>query len=361
MLITFDDVLIVPNFSTVRTRKDVLLTTYFKGIGNILPIMSANMDSVTNDVMANAMRDEGAIGALHRFMSIEDNVAMYKRSPANVFCSIGATVMEYERWEALFNAGCRNFIIDVAHGASVQAADTLCAIIKHGTMADHMNLVVGNFATGESLKDFIWYCKEQYNINIEKLTNIQMFYKVGIGPSPVCSTRTVTGCGYGQISAIQYVRSVTSQYIIADGGMATSGDIAKAFAAGADMVMLGSMLAGTTETPGDIYNENGFNLSTSDERYLKDAIIYKNAYKKYRGSASLASYEAQGKVADHRTPEGVEKLVPYKGLLKDVLGSITAGLASSFSYVGAFNPIEFKHKAKLAVISGNSHKEGLTR
>lgn len=182
----------------------------------------------------------------------------------------------------------------------------------------------------------------------------------------MCTTRVVTGCGYPQISAIQEIRAVTHRPIIADGGIKSSGDVAKALAAGADLVMLGGLLAGTDETPGEIVNEHQHKVDLVNlvakptSLYQDNYFIHPSTslYKKYRGSASKESYEVQGKIASHRSPEGVSTLVPYKGPVANVVQQIEAGLKSAMSYVGARHLERFKETAKLIQISQAGYREG---
>jgi IMP dehydrogenase len=191
--------------------------------------------------------------------------------------------------------------------------------------------------------------------------------KVGVGPGSVCSTRVQTGNGVPQLTAIMECRAAVDDYhksntssmrptIIADGGIRTSGDIAKALAAGATAVMLGNMLSGTEETPGEVL------AFETNNGYLRYYANYKEApealwHKKYRGSASLDSYKVQNKVASHRAPEGEATLVKYKGPVKNVLQTISGGLKSAFSYVNARNIDEFRENATLVRVTTNGASE----
>jgi len=371
-LLTFDDVLITPKFSTITSRKDVDLTSSPDGLPYLrLPIISANMDSVTGPEMARAMLKGGGIGCLHRFCSIEDNVTMFKDSylveprdrmgPQLPMVSIGLGNAELERAEALSHAGAYTVVIDVAHGASMSVVNQVKELRK--LFKKDLSIIVGNFATADSVEDFMHHLDGGYEIE---------GIKVGIGPGSACSTRTQTGCGYPQLSAILEISEVlfdTNISVIADGGMKNSGDVAKALAAGAHMVMSGSFFAGTDESPGEkVWKSKGFyypeksvypvrmtdGLQVLDKTYPIDLP----AFKKYRGSASKESYEAQGKEAQWRTAEGEAFYVPYKGSVKDILQNIEGGLRSAFSYVGATNLKEFQEKAQFVRVSGAGYFEG---
>jgi len=347
---TFDDVLIVPQFSDIQSRKDVDLSVYtspklFRWFGSSsLPVISANMDTITDARMARSMLKYGAQACLHRFCTIEENVKMFSESEVSVeddedcrhspMVSIGLGKEELDRAYALYGNCATRFVIDVAHGAQqavVDQAKKLREIIK-----DNGAIMVGNFASGSSVEDFIEKCGP----------NVVDAAKVGVGPGSACTTRIKTGVGFPQLSAIEEIARVARHFgfgVIADGGMKTPGDIAKALGAGAHMVMLGGMLAGTDETPGEIFYPEGPGPQCP--------------VKSYRGSASQESYEAQGKKGTHRTSEGESFMVPYKGSVVDVLQDIEGGLRSSFTYVGARNIGEFHEKVEFVRITNATSKE----
>ena len=360
--LTFDDVLIVPKFSTVSSRKDVDLS--FNGIGYPyigLPIISANMDTITGPEMAKAMLLNGAQACLHRFCSIEDSVKMFRESCLYAtgegtkapFVSIGLGNNELDRARALFDAGAYSFVIDVANGASMDVVKQVKAL--HGTIGDNGAIIVGNFASVDGVLEFLLEC----GTFVDGL-------KIGIGPGSSCTTRIKTGIGYPQLSAIMEISNAireTKIPVIADGGLKTPGDCAKALAAGASMLMSGSFFAGTDETPGDLVNSVGRKLE-----FLSDGMVQVDewvshpsnvrVFKKYRGSASKESYEAQGKDASWRTAEGESFLVPYKGPVKDVLADIEGGLRSAFSYVGAKTLKDFQEKAEFVRVTNAGYIEG---
>lgn len=372
LALTFDDVLIAPRFSKINSSAEVDLSVSYQEHTQNLPIISANMDTVTGTDMAIAMLNNGAQACLHRFQSLDELLEQFNQVQQVTgklpFVSIGVTDQADLKFVKLYDAGADKFIIDVAHGAQRQVVDSyinmlayigvqmskgreLCLTSNHGNAVikpcGMPYIVVGNFATVESVKAF---CELLEKKNIALPSAI----KVGVGPGSVCTTRIKTGCGVPQLSAIAEIADYCSQYnidVIADGGMREPGDIAKALAAGAKMVMLGGMLAGTDETPGEIIEEiipGHFGPISTGKKF-----------KKYRGSASKESYEAQGKIETHRTAEGETTLVPYKGPLKDVLQDIAGGLRRALAYVGARNLTEFRERAKFVRVTQAGRAESL--
>jgi IMP dehydrogenase len=333
---SFNDTLILPQFSSVKSRKDCDTSTNFLGEQLTTPIMSSNMDTVTEHHMATAMEKAGGIGCLHRFMTIEENIEQLLKSPQGTFVSVGVGSAELERAKALYDNNAYNFIIDVAHGASTQV---VAMYEKMREALPDANIVVGNFATASSVKEF------------NKLSRYKLqAIKVGVGSGSHCTTRIVTGCGLPTLQSLLDCKSLGIP-MIADGGIKNSGDIAKALAAGASIVMLGNLLAGTDETPGQLISDDNTFIAIPSNYVSKK-------YKQYRGSASKESYEVQGKTAEHRTAEGESSLVPYKGPVGNVVQELTAGLKSAMSYVGAVNLEEFQDKAILVEVSHSSYLEG---
>lgn len=324
---TFDDVLIVPKFSRISSRDQCETSTSFgyeNKIGIDIPIISANMDTITGPEMTEAMSMSGAIGALHRFCSIEDNIKMFKHNK-HCFVSFGANRSEVERAVALYDSGAYNFILDVAHGASMNAVEAYRLFREK--VKSNAHIMVGNFATGDSINAFTSLCAKSPDS-----------FKVGIGGGSMCTTRIVTGIGVPTLYSVMDAVS-TGRPIIADGGIRNSGDVAKCLAAGAKAVMIGSMLSGTLETPGEIESFDDV------------------PHKVYRGSASKESYEVQNKVANHRTPEGESTYVLLKGSAKDIIKNIRAGVLSAMSYVDAVSLPEFAEKAQFIEITQNGIKE----
>ena len=215
--------------------------------------------------------------------------------------------------------------------------------------------MVGNFASADSVKEFL----ERSNGSVDAI-------KVGVGPGSACTTRIKTGVGVPQLSAVMEIAKLlknTKIQIVADGGMKTPGDIAKALGAGAHLVMLGGMLAGTLESPGEIgeiYIDSNKVSVNSLEGKLEDFLSAPNvkiASKKYRGSASQEAYDAQGKSGSHRTAEGESFLVPYKGSVVNILADIEGGIRSAMTYVGARNLDEFRARCEFVRISHATAKE----
>lgn len=327
---TFDDVLIVPKFSNISTREQCTTKTYIgypnKTVAIDVPVISANMDTVTGTDMVNAMEQSGGIGALHRFCTIEENVQMFKKNK-NCFISFGASDNEVKRAMALFEEGADKFILDIAHGASINAVRAYNLFRENTRKTNNIHVMVGNFATAESINKFV-----------KSSVMTPESFKVGIGGGSMCITRIVTGVGVPTLGSVIDCNQ-TGYSIVADGGIRNSGDIAKCLAAGAKAVMIGSMLSGTEETPGDVEIYNDL------------------PHKIYRGSASKESYEVQNKVASHRTPEGESTYVPYRGSAKKVVESIRAGLLSCLSYLNAENFAELRQNAEFIEITGNGMKE----
>jgi IMP dehydrogenase len=366
-LITFQDANIIPKFSTVPSRSLINLAVNRPGFPYVtLPIISANMDTVTGSEMAKSMGAYGATSCLHRFQTIEENVKMLEDSRYGGYLSslpmvsIGLGMKELERAEALRDVGAMTFVIDVNHGANIAVVNQAKQLRE--ILGRDFGIIVGNFATGNSIETFLDHAS----------TGIVDGFKVGIGPSGVCSTRIKTGVGIPQLSALMDCRPTVTKHgltMIADGGMKTAGDVCKAIAAGAHFVMTGGMLAGTHETPGEsVWQVN--DGSYKPKEYVYPVTVHADTsyldmsceinlprFKKYSGSASKESYEKQGKVAKHRTTEGETFLVPYKGSVADVLQDIEGGLRGSLSMVGAYTIEEYHKLAEFVVVSQASSFE----
>lgn len=326
--LTFDDVLLIPNKSDVRSRKDPDLTTRFtKKLTIKTPIMSANMDTITEVEMAKAMADLGGVGILHRFMTIEqqiEQVQMLKASNLEIIAaSIGVNQDFKERAQALVTAGTNVLTVDIAHGHSIQMIETVKYL--KDTFGDKVQIIAGNIATPEGTLDLIEAGADAI--------------KVGIGPGSMCTTRIITGCGVPQLTAIAICAEAAESKgvpVIADGGIKTSGDIVKALAAGASSVMVGSMLSGTIETPGEI----------------------KKGQKMYRGMASKAAQVSwRGELPTGMAPEGESTFVSVKGHVSDVINEICGGIRSGMSYVNATSIAEVKNKSLFMEMSSHGRLE----
>lgn len=319
--LTFDDVLITPAKSDVRSRRDPQLTAKLtKKISIQTPIISANMDTVTESEMAIAMHQLGGAGILHRFVSIEEQVGFVQKVKASgaavISASIGVNADFKERAQAVVKAGVNVMTIDIAHGHSAAMMDVMKWL--KDTHPD-VEIIAGNMAMPEAAQDLIEAGADAI--------------KVGIGPGSMCTTRIITGCGVPQLTAIALCAEVAESHgvpVIADGGIRTSGDIVKAFAAGASTVMLGSMLSGTIETPG----------------------VIQNGRKQYRGMASKSAQVSwRGGLPDGMAPEGESTFVNVKGHVKDVISELTGGIRSGMSYINATSITEIKEKARFIEMS----------
>lgn len=324
--LTFDDVLLKPQYSEIVSRNKVLLTS-----GKLelkLPIISANMDTVTEEDMAIAMHRAGGAGIIHRYLSPErlDQIIVRCRAAGiNPFISIGVTEQSSKELLAVaLKRNVTNFCIDVAHGHHRLVGETLTMLRKiEEANKTKFTIIAGNVAT-----------KEGVVYLISKGADI---IKVGVGPGSHCTTRIVTGHGIPQLTAILECAEEAAKFgseIIADGGIRNSGDIAKAIAAGASYVMVGKLLAGTDEAPGKKFKD-------SSGKYMKS----------YRG---MASREAR----PHRSPEGVSSSVQYHGPVAPILEELKGGLSSALSYTGASDICEFQKKAIFVRITHNSYIEG---
>jgi IMP dehydrogenase len=334
--LTFDDVLLVPNYSEV-VPTEVDTTSFFTPkIKLTLPLASSAMDTVTESKMAIALGQMGGIGVIHKNLSVQEQsaeVSKVKKAGLKVAAAVGATGDFLERATALVNAGVDVLVIDTAHGHSKRVLEAVKIIKK---TLKKVEVVAGNIATGEGARALIKAGADAV--------------KVGIGPGSICTTRIVSGCGVPQITAIMNVVAAckkTKTPVIADGGIKYSGDIAKALAAGASCVMVGSLLAGTDESPGEVFEDHG------------------RKFKSYRGMGSLGAMNqgskdryGQDKVVGNKlVPEGVEASVPYKGSIKEIVEQLVGGLKSGMGYTGAKNIADFHKKAQFVKITNAGLKE----
>jgi len=338
---TFDDIQIIPKYSEVMSRSDCNIQTRITRNYRInRPYSSAPMDTVTDYEMASFMMGYGGVGFLHRFMSIEEqarkinaikldriNYDMIASDPEALACaSIGATGDYQERAKELAKSGANIILIDVAHGNTKQVKDAL--IWCKENLPDYVDIVAGNVSTKEGALALAEWGADAI--------------RVGIGNGSLCETRIRTGIGVPQVTAIMDACAGVEQSgqdipIIADGGLRMPGDIAKALSLGAESVMIGSLLSGTRESPGEIQKVGMW--------------PNEQLFKKYRGSASAETKAAHGMEA--KNVEGNSKLIPYKGKAKRILDDITDGLRSSMSYVNATNLTEFRLNAEHIIITQN--------
>lgn len=329
--LTFDDVLLVPAYNGIRSRN--MVTTSVKVGGRLfdIPIVSSNMDTVTGEKMAGLLAGQGGLALLHRFQSIDDNIKMFKavNDPKHVGISIGIGADGMARAEALMAAGAEIVCVDVAHGHSKEVNRTIKDL--RAKFGDNILIIAGNVAT---------YAGADY-LAAAGADAI----KVGIGPGSVCTTRMKTGFGVPQLTAIVDCSKV-DRHVIADGGIRYPSDAVKALAAGADMVMIGGLLSGTDETPGDVIEKKG-----------PDGVIKR--FKRFRGMASKEAQEDfMGLMQDWKTAEGVALEVPSKGSAKAVLMDLMGGIRSGMTYCGAIEIRDLKRKAQFMEITAAGRTEG---
>ena len=312
--VTYDDMLMVPQYSDITSRSQVDIGSNLGHRNFSLPIMASPMDTVSEGEMAIAMDKAGGLAVLHRYNSIAEQHDMATQVNGQVAAAIGVTGDYLERAEAIIAAGVDILCIDVAHGHHIlmkKALETL-----RDEYDNNIYIIAGNVCTLEGINDLADWGANAVRCNI--------------GGGSICSTRLVTGHGLPGLQTIfDCARTDRDVAIIADGGIKTSGDIVKALAAGADFVMCGSLLAGTTESPGKV-------ISLSDNSRVKE----------YRGMASKdAQLDWRNKSS---TPEGVASYIPYKGSVKEILSDLEGGIRSGLSYTGARDLTELRHKVEWA-------------
>jgi IMP dehydrogenase len=329
--LTFDDVLLVPKFSSVLPSQTNLYTDLGYNLKLKIPFLSSAMDTVTESDMAIAMAYKGGLGIVHRnFSNINQSkeILKVKKKKLLVGAAIGTSNEDVERAKVMLGSGADLLVIDTAHGHSEKVLKTLYKVKK---ICNKIPICVGNIATSEA-------ALKLYNEGVDIL-------KVGIGPGSICTTRMIAGIGVPQITAVLDVKKSMKNKkikIISDGGIKFSGDIVKGLAAGADAIMMGSIFAGTKESPGKKFK-------------------YKNKfYKHYRGMGSIGAmsagssnryFQKNHKDKSKFVPEGVEARVIYKGNVDKILYQLQGGLRSSMGYIGAKNIREISKKAKFVKIT----------
>tara|TARA_R100000664_G_scaffold34175_1_gene54678 strand:+ start:11530 stop:12555 length:1026 start_codon:yes stop_codon:yes gene_type:complete len=313
--LAFDDVLLEPLYSEIMSRSEISLTQFLGSIEMKIPIISSPMDTVTESKMASTMSKAGGIGIIHRYNTIDEQTKLVKMcGNENVGAAIGVSNDFVERASAMLNAGVTVLCVDIAHGHHALMRHALKVL--RNTFGDDVHIMAGNVATAEGFKDLaLWGASS---------------IRVGIGGGSICSTRIQTGHGVPTLQSIIDCSAISDELdvpIIADGGIKNSGDIVKAISAGASFVMLGSLLSGTDQSPGEKIMRGGF------------------AYKEYRGMASKrAQMDWRGRVASR---EGVSALVPFRGDVVDIIGELDSGIRSGLSYSGCKDIYELQCKSKL--------------
>ena len=304
--LTYDDVLLVPQYSDIRSRSEIDLSTL---LDCKLPIISSPMDSVTESDMAIAMNKVGGLGIVHRYNDIDEQVTEIKKVKAHtdsVAAAVGISGDYLERSSELIKNGCNILCLDVAHGHHILMKEALQTLRKE--CGGLIKIIAGNIATPQGYLDL-----SNWGADI---------IRANIGGGSICTTRVQTGHGFPGLQTIFDCAHIKHSFnldtgIIADGGIRNSGDIVKALAAGADFVMVGSLLAGTDETPGVVM--------VNPQTQMK--------YKIYRG---MASKEAQKDwKGSYSSNEGVSSTIPYKGSVLDVISDLERGIRSGLSYSGS--------------------------
>lgn len=325
--LSFDDVLLVPQHSGIKSRRSVDLTSELsEGLVFDLPVISSPMDTVTESEMASSMGVYGGLGIIHRYNTIAEQVEIVNKSQGIVAAAIGVTGDYIERASALVESGVEILCIDIAHGHHVMMENALGTL--KSSVGDAVHLMAGNVATLEATNDLARWGADSV--------------RVGIGGGSICSTRLVSGHGVPTFqSVLECARTEYDVKIIADGGIKTTGDMVKALAAGADFVMVGSMIAGAKETPGEIF------IGSEGKQY-----------KVYRGMASgAAQKDWRGKSS---TPEGVSTTIPYKGPVNLILDDIRGGISSGLSYTGATSLMELRARAQFIKQTKAGQEESYT-
>lgn len=321
--LTFDDVQIIPRFSEIESRSNCILKTRITKTKYInIPIVASPMDTICGLEMVNEIARLGGLGFIHRFNTIqEQSDIVYKSESEHIAAAVGVTGDWWERTLELIKHGCDIILLDVAHGHHINVKR---AIEKIKSEYSSIDVIAGNVCTKQSSIDLCEW-------GVDGI-------RVGIGGGSCCSTRTQTACGVPNITSILDVCEISDQFdvpVIADGGIRYPGDVAKALGCGAETVMLGSLLAGTKETPGEIQK-----TGTWPNEQL---------FKKYRGSASLETKLANG--LSSKNVEGVSRIVPYRGKVERIINDILDGLRSSMSYVGSKDINEFINKVEFVQVT----------
>ncbi|WWO96970.1 MAG: IMP dehydrogenase [Candidatus Dasytiphilus stammeri] len=353
----FDDVLLVPKLTYASSRKNIDIKVNLNRIGELsLPIISANTQWCTEAAMATEISRLGGIGIIHRMCTLEKQVSEVRIVKTNsnflaeknlqptvdkyghlkVGAAVGVIDDYFDRATKLIQAGVDFITVDVAHGHSKQALDAIKKLSDH---FPDIPLIAGNVATSQAVLDLV-------NAGASII-------KVGIGPGSVCTTRSITGAGIPQLTAIiDCVQSAKELgvSIIADGGIRSSGDIVKALAAGATCVMLGKMLAGTQESSAQLIEVEG---------------------KKYKATKGFVTFgtkmeikRLQGKKITkeeyiHYVPEGIEACFEYVGSLREYIYQLRGGIQSGFSYCGANNYSELVANHEFIHVSPKTDQESI--
>ena len=341
--LTYDDVLLLPDASDVVPSEVDTRTQLTRSIYLDIPLVSSAMDTVTESAMAIAMAKSGGIGIIHRNLAVDEQVThvkLVKGADLLVGAAVGVGDDGFERAEALIGVGVDVIVVDTAHGHHRAVLEAIAKIKKHFPKQE---IIGGNIATRAGAQALI-------NAGADAV-------KVGVGPGSICTTRVVAGVGVPQVTAIMEAAKACKKAdipLIADGGLQFSGDIAKAIVSGADTVMLGSLLAGCEESPGELVEIDG------------------NKFKTYRGMGSLSAMQSRGTkksyskdrymqddvlAEDKLVPEGIEGKVAYRGPVSDVVHQLVGGLRSGMGYAGAENIAALQKRGRLIQITSAGLQE----
>jgi IMP dehydrogenase len=327
--LSFDDILLIPQHSEIKSRGEVNLSSII-GKGNTsirlaAPFIAAPMDTVCEWEMAVAMRNLGGIGIIHRYMPIKERARMTRMVKANnaiAGVAVGATGKYLSEAAELANSGANLILIDIANGHSHFAINAVKEI--RSLLGNSVHIMAGNISTYEGFSSLA-------DAGADSI-------RVGIGGGSACTTRIVSGHGVPTLASIIDIRENIPKgqgpSLIADGGIRYPGDAAKAMAAGADALMLGRLLAGTDESPGSVDH---------------------NGYKIFRGMASKeAQEEGRGSVSG---VEGISTKIPYAGSVSNVIMDLAAGLKSAYSYTGVDNSVDFYERSLYNRVTSLTLKE----
>ena len=330
--LTFDDVTMAPKYSEVLPSEVDTSTQLSQHLKLKIPLLSSAMDTVTESNMAISIAKAGGIGVIHRNLDIKkqiEEIKKVKKHKLLVGAAVGAGPNEIKRAKAILKEKVDLIVVDTAHGHSKKVAEIIKLIKKNKDK--NITLCAGNIATADAAKFLI-------KLGVDVI-------KVGIGPGSICTTRLIAGIGVPQLSAILEVKKGVKNNktkIISDGGIKYSGDLAKALSAGADAVMIGSLFAGTIETPGRLIKKNG------------------KLYKSFRGMGSVGAmnkgsadryFQKKQKDISKYVPEGVEGYVKFKGDVESVIYNLVGGLKSSMGYLGAKKIFKLKNKPNFVKIT----------
>ena len=330
--LTFDDVTLAPNYSEILPSQVNTSINLTPKLNINIPLLSSAMDTVTESPMGIAMAKAGGIGIIHRNLTIDEQIKEIRKVKSKkllVGAAVGASEKELTRAKNLLKENLDIIVIDTAHGHTKKVADIIKKIKK--LRPKNTAICAGNIATTEAAKFLV-----KLGVDI---------IKVGIGPGSICTTRLVAGIGVPQLSAILNVKKgigKSKTTLIADGGIKFSGDIAKALAAGADAVMIGSLFAGTDQAPG--------------KKILKKGKLYKY----FRGMGSIGAmnkgsadryFQSKQKDTSKYVAEGVEGYIQYRGSVDKIIYNLIGGLKSSMGYLGAKKVTELRKNPKFVKIT----------